>query len=110
MAGKLLTMTSRVQCPHGGFALLITANTRVFAGGAPVLLESDIHPILGCPFTVGLKYSPCIRIEWTAGTTKMQIRGKPALMQSSIGKCINAEGAPQGIAIIANTQPKVSAV
>jgi len=110
MPGNLLTMTSRVQCPHGGFVLLITSNTHIFVSGAPVLLQSDIHPVLGCPFTIGPKYSPCIRVEWTAGTTKMTIGGQAALMQSSIGKCINAEGAPQGLAIIASTQPQVSSV
>ncbi len=110
MAGNLLTMTSQVQCFHGGFVLLITSNTHVFVAGAPVLLETDIHPVIGCPFTIGPKYSPCIRVEWTGGTTKMSIGGTPALVQSSIGKCINAEGAPQGIAIIASTQPKVSSL
>ncbi|HEX9898505.1 MAG TPA: hypothetical protein VGC81_04735 [Candidatus Methylomirabilis sp.] len=109
MPGDALTMTSTIQCPHGGVAILITSNTRTFAGGAPVLLESDIHPILGCPFTVGLKYSPCIRIEWSAGASKATIRGKKVLVESSIGKCINPEGASQGVAVIVNTQIKAFA-
>ena len=63
MAGNTLTIASTILCPHGGSATLLTGNTLVFAGGASMLLESDVHPVVGCPFTIGTKYSPCIRIE-----------------------------------------------
>lgn len=109
MAGNQLTTASTIQCLHGGQAILLTANTAALAGGSPVLLESDIHLVVGCPFTVGPKYSPCVRIQWSAGSTQVTVNGTPTLVQTSIGQCINAEGAPQGVAIIANTQPKVSA-
>jgi hypothetical protein len=109
MPGNHLTTASAIQCPHGGRATLTTANTKVSAGGALVLLESDIHLVVGCPFTVGLKYSPCIRIEWSAGASKVAAQAVKALVQSSIGKCINSEGAPQGIAMIVNTQTKAFA-
>lgn len=109
MPGDALTTASTIQCPHGGRALLLTSNTQTSAGGAPVLLESDIHPVVGCPFTIGPKYSPCIRIEWTAGASKATIQSVNVLVQSSIGKCINPEGAPQGVAIIVNTQMKAFA-
>ena len=108
MAGNTLTLASTILCPHGGSATLMTGNTRVFADGAPLLLESDIHPVAGCPFTVGTKYSPCIRIEWSAGAVQVSVGGTPVLVQSSIGQCVNGEGAPQGVAVIANTQIKVA--
>ena len=108
MPGNNLTVASQIQCPHAGQAVLFTLNTRVLAGAAPVLLESDVHPVVGCPFTVGTKYSPCIRIEWTAGASKVTVNGTPVLVQSSIGKCISPEGAPQGIAIVVNTQMRAS--
>jgi hypothetical protein len=88
--------------------MLFTSNTSVLAGGSPVLLESDVHPIVGCPFTVGPKYSPCIRIEWSAGTGSGKVDGTPSLVMSSVGKCINAESAPQGVAMKAATQPKAA--
>src|SRR5262249_32063252 len=66
MPGNLLTVASTVLCPHGGRALLLTSNTRVLGRDGLVLLESDIHTVVGCPFTVGSKYSPCVRIEWSA--------------------------------------------
>jgi len=102
-----LTTASQVMCPHGGQAILTTSNTKVFAGGAPVLLESDIHPVAGCPFTIGPKYSPCVRIEWTAGASKVTVNGIKPLVQSSVGKCYSPESALQGVAIVVNTQIKV---
>jgi hypothetical protein len=109
MPGYQLTINSQIICPHGGQAILFSANTGVLADNAPVLLESDIHPVVGCPFTVGLKYSPCVRIEWSAGATGATVNGTPTLVQSSIGQCINAENAPQGVAVIINTQLKAAA-
>lgn len=109
MPGQILTMSSTITCTHGGQAILFTSNSKIMVDGTPALLESDIHPVVGCPFTIGPKYSPCIRIEWTAGASKVSINGTNVLVRSSIGKCINAEGAPQGIALIANTQTKTTA-
>lgn len=107
MPGEVLTTSSIVMCPHGGQAILITSNNSAFAVGSPVLLEKDIHPVVGCPFTIGPKYSPCIRIEWSNGTQRTSSRQNPILVKTSIGKCINAEGALQGVAIIVMTQPRV---
>lgn len=109
MPGPILTTSSTITCTHGGQAILLTANVKVTVDGSPALLESDIHPVVGCPFTVGPKYSPCIRIEWTAGAAKATINETKVLVLSSIGKCINAEGAPQGIALILNAQTKATA-
>ena len=108
MAGLYLTIASTIMCPHGGQAILVSANVKVTAGGAPMLLASDTCAVVGCPFTVGLKYQPCVTIEWSAGTTKGGPNGAAALTQTSIGLCKSVEGIPQGVAIIANTQPSVS--
>jgi hypothetical protein len=108
MPGKLLTVASVIQCPHGGMALLTTGNARTKAGGAFVLLESDVSTVVGCPFTIGPKYSPCLRIQWTAPAVRVKA-GAAVLVTSSIGICFSPESAPQGVAIISNTQPKVSA-
>ncbi len=114
MPGYVLTISSTVMCMHGGSAILTTANAKVSADGVPALLESDVHSVAGCPFQIpapsGTKPSPCIRIEWAGGAAQMQVGGVGVLMQSSIGKCFSPEGAMQGIAIIAATQTKVSAI
>lgn len=99
-----------MQCPHGGQAILITSNTKLLVDNAPALLETDVHPVAGCPFTLpGPKYSPCVRIEWTAGAAQAASNSIKVLVKSSVGKCISAEGAIQGVAIIVNTQIKTSA-
>ena len=109
MAGNILTTASTIMCTHGGQATLFTSNTKVLAQNAPALLETDVHPVVGCPFTVGPKYSPCVRIEWSAGATQNTVNGTAVLTRSSIGKCLGAEGAIQGVAISVNTQIKASA-
>jgi len=108
MPGTVLTTTSTIQCPHGGTAILSTGNAKVKADGAFALLESDISTVTGCPFTIGTKYSPCVRIEWSAGAVKVKA-GDAVLVASSIGLCYSPESAPQGVAIISNTQTKVTA-
>jgi hypothetical protein len=110
MPGKVLTMASTVQCPHGGMAILITANVKIMVDNVPALLESDVHPVVGCLFTLpGPKPSPCIRIEWAGGSGQLKANGVGVLVQSSVGKCFSPESALQGVAIIAGTQVKVDA-
>jgi hypothetical protein len=109
MSGNVLTTASTITCPHGGRAVLATTNTKAVAGGAPALLKSDIHPVMGCPFTVGTKYSPCAKIKWSAEANRATVNKTGVLVKNSIGKCFNAEGALQGTAAIVNTQIKVSA-
>ena len=99
MPGPFLTTAANILCTHGGKATLATANAKVRAGG-PVLLESDVHTVAGCPFNVSGSPVPCVRIEWTAGAGSVTIGGSKALVQSSVGKCLNAASAPQGVAIV----------
>jgi len=94
------------MCPHGGQLQLATSNTLAQVDGSPMLLETDVHPIVGCPFTVGVKYQPCVTARWQAGATQTKINGVPVLLQSSVGLCYSAEQAPQGVAIVVQTQTK----
>ncbi len=109
MAGFHLTTASNIICPHGGRAILSTMNSHALANRALVLLESDVHMIGGCPFTVGQKYSPCVRIKWSGGTSQVMVNNTPTLTQTSVGQCFNAEGVVQGVATIVNTQQEASA-
>jgi hypothetical protein len=94
---------------HGGQVLLITTNGTLFANGSPVLLETDLHPVLGCPFTVGLVYTPCVLVQWQAAATSLKVNGTGVLIETSIGECMNAAGAPQGIAIVSAPAPELEA-
>ncbi len=110
MPGRLLTVGSTIMCPHGGQVQpLTTSNVGVRGADGPVLLESDIHPIVGCPFTVGSKYSPCLRVEWSAGASTVTVSGTSPLVETSAGRCFSAEGALQGMAIVVGTQYKDAA-
>ncbi len=110
MAGKYLTTASNIQCPHGGQLMLVTTNSKVLAGGALILLESDTHVVTGCPFTIGTKYSPCVQVKWSAGSVKTSINGTAPLVNSSIGKCYSPENALQGVAMVVNKQMKADAL
>ncbi|MEP6506795.1 MAG: hypothetical protein ABJC63_01115 [Gemmatimonadales bacterium] len=109
MAGSILTTDSQIQCPHGGQAVLATTNVRSMAR-SPMLLETDVHLVVGCPFTIGSKYSPCVRIEWSAGAKRVNVNGVAVLTQASMGKCMSAESATQGLALVVSTQQSASAV
>lgn len=100
----ILTTTSTILCPHAGIAQLVTSNTIATIDGAPALLETDIHPIVGCVFAPGGVYTPCVLIRWRAGATMTRVYGVPVLLQTSVGVCYNALQAPQGVAIVAQTQ------
>ena len=109
MPGKLLTVAATVQCPHGGSATLTTANGRVLGPDGAVLVQSDIHTVAGCSFTIGNVPSPCLRIEWQAPAVKSTFSGVAPLVESSVGLCYAASGAPQGTAMVTASQQKGSA-
>jgi hypothetical protein len=106
MGVPILTTASTLFCPHGGSVILTTSNTQVMIQGAPALLVTDVHFVAGCPFTLPPpKPSPCILVRWLAGAIQTNVFGVPVLLQSSVGICFSPEQVPQGVAIVAQTQP-----
>lgn len=105
----ILTTASTVMCPHGGQAVLFTSNAEAVIDGAPALLLSDVHPVVGCAFAP-VSPLPCLSIQWVTGTTQALVRGVPLLLQSSVGLCLNAAQAPQGLALVVQTQQKAQAI
>lgn len=97
------------MCPHGGQVQAVPSQAKVLLGGQPALLVSDSMVIVGCPFTVGSKYQPCVTVEWSGAATRVQINGQAPLLQTSIGLCKSVEGAPQGTAVVSGVQTKVQA-
>lgn len=106
----LLTSTSTVICPHAGQAVLTTSNTQALVAGAPVLLLTDRHVIAGCVFAPGGVPSPCLTVQWLTGATQSLIANVPALLQTSVGLCLNAAQVPQGAAIVVQTQSQALGV
>jgi hypothetical protein len=105
----ILTTASTVMCPHAGQAQLVTTNTEAKVDGAPMLLQTDVHPVVGCTFTP-VAYSPCVSIRWVTGATQTQIRGVPVLLQNSVGLCLNAAQVPQGTPLVVQVQTKATGV
>ena len=63
----ILTTLSTIQCPHGGTVILSTSNSVAQSGGGFFLLQTDVHQVAGCPFTVGPKAQPCVTVRWVTG-------------------------------------------
>lgn len=110
MAGYLLTAASVLMCPHGGTIRAITSNAKVVAGGIPVLRSSDTFLVAGCPFFIGPKPSPCLTVRWIVADVRGQAVQGATLSQSSIGLCLNELQAPQGVAIVVQTQSSVTSM
>jgi hypothetical protein len=105
----VVTTASLVQCMHGGMAALVTTNSVLMAGGAPALLETDMPMIAGCPFVVGTVPSPCVSIQWSGAAATLTVNGVGVVLETSIGNCLSAAGAPQGVAIVSGASPAVAA-
>jgi len=103
----ILTSASTVTCPHGGMAQLLTSNTVALIDGAPALLQTDVHPVVGCPFTP-VAYSPCVTIRWVTAATQTLVQSVPVLLQNSVGLCLSAAQVPQGTAIVMQVQQKAT--
>lgn len=111
MSGHSLNTGSTLTCPHGGSVQIVSANTRVKAGGAPAALSTDQFTISGCPFQIpigtGTMPSPCTTVQWIVSDLRVKVNGTATLSRSSSGLCISAQQIPQGPVIISNTQTRV---
>ena len=110
MSGNTLNVNSTLMCPHGGTVQIVSANTRVKAGGAFAALATDTFTISGCPFQIPAAVpipSPCVLVQWIVPDARSRANGNFTLSQSSVGLCMSATGIPQGTVMVANTQPQV---
>ena len=101
----LLTSATTMMCPHGGTVMAIPGQTRATAE-SPILRGSDTYLITGCPFTIGVVYSPCVSVQWVQTAARVQAGGDFVLNESSVGLCLAATQAPQGTVLILQTQPR----
>jgi hypothetical protein len=107
---NLLNTSSVMMCPHGGTVSAISSNTRVNAGGSPVLRATDTFLIAGCPFVVGIVPHPCMQVQWVQPDAQSQVLSDFTLSEASLGLCVAADMAVQGTVLVTFTQPKVSGV
>ncbi len=107
MAIPFLVASAQVTCPHGGTVSLASsaANSAVQAGGSPVCLQTDIHTVAGCVFTVPPgKPQPCVTVRWSVPASQCTMNGVGILTQASVGMCFSVEQIPQGLAVVGLTQ------
>jgi hypothetical protein len=109
MAGPLFHVGAVAMCPHGGQVTTISADTRVLVSGMPVALISDQFIVAGCTFALPSGPQPCVTVQWTAPTAETLVAAQPAITALSVGLCIAANGAPNGPAVVASTQPRAVA-
>ena len=104
-----LTTASQMACPHGAPVMVTSSNTKVKAGGAPMLQSTDTFTVMGCPFTLpGPKPSPCVTVRWVKADLQSKVdRSKATLSTASTGICYSAEQLPQGPVSIQSTQTVV---
>jgi len=107
MGAGVVDVGCTIQCPHGGQASVIPSNTRVKAGGSFAVLVNDVTTITGCPFNVSGSPVPCVTVQWLIPSMRFTVTATPVLLESSLGLCLNAAGAPQGTATVNGVQTHV---
>jgi hypothetical protein len=111
MGGFIVTTSASAICTHGGSVSIVSSNTRVKAGGAPVATLSDTYSVGGCPFQIpvgaGTKPQPCVSLRWVAPAVRVKVGGQFVILQSSSALCLSAEQIPQGPPTVTMTQVRV---
>lgn len=111
MPGFIVTTAASAICTHGASVSIMSSNTRVKAGGAPIAVMSDVYTVSGCPFQVpigtGTKPQPCVSLRWIAVATRVRVGGQFVVLQTSSAICQSAEQIPQGPPTVVSTQMRV---
>jgi hypothetical protein len=111
MPGFLYHVGASAICPHSsGQITVISTNSRVLVSGQPVATMGDTFLIAGCPFAVGPKLQPCIKVQWLMPATRVFVNGQAVILKTSTGICQSAEQIPQGPPTVVVTQTRVSGI
>jgi hypothetical protein len=103
MPGFLVHVNAKIMCPHSGQISVVTTNTRVFVSGQPVVTQTDMYSVTGCPIS-----NPCVVAVWIAPATRILVNGQPVILNTSVGICQAGDMTPQGPPNVTSTQPRVS--
>lgn len=99
--GKTFTLSTKLQCPHGGTVAVVPSNTRVQADDLLVTAD-DTWTVTGC------SNSPqCTKVEWSTPDARVTVGGSATLSDTAIGACVSAAG-PQGPPAVQQNQSIVS--
>jgi hypothetical protein len=94
----LLNANAVILCSHGGKVNPIPGQSKVLAGGAPVLCVPDLvgAPIAGCPVAPTPATKPCttvVAVTPPSWSLKVSVDGKPVYVASLVGV---TDGVPPG--------------
>ncbi|MGC9970001.1 MAG: hypothetical protein ABSE56_05370 [Bryobacteraceae bacterium] len=107
MPGPLLHVAAVGMCPHGGQIQIISSDARVMVNGMSVATMADQFLIVGCAFTVPPgKPQPCMRVQWMVPAARVLANSQPAILQTSVGICMSADGIPAGPPVFTTVQPR----
>jgi hypothetical protein len=111
MAVPVMTQGAQILCAHGVPATAVPSQVRVMSSGQPLLVQTDIATVAGCPFQLpGPTPSPCVTVRWVSASVRVRAGGLPILVQTSSSLCLAATQAPQGPATVPVASPRVSAL
>ena len=102
MPGPMLTSTTQIKCPHGGTATPVTTSPKVTINTQPVVTTLTQYTVAGCTFpSMSSGAPPCVKLQFTTGSTKVTSFGQPVLLADSMGTTI-----PNGVPPIVVPNPK----
>jgi hypothetical protein len=108
--GAILTKSATMMCLHGGTITATVAGAKRATACDPILTESDLFLISGCPFMTGPNPHPCMTVEWIAPATKVKASQSAILTTDSQGLCKAADQTPQGAPLLTPAQTKAMAL
>ena len=104
----VLTTAATLACLHQGQVKTPPSQVRVTAMGSPVLVQSDIGTVAGCPFATS-QPSPCTAVTWASAATRVFVNFIPVLTSASSGLAANPNAGPTKV-IASVTQTRVQAL
>ncbi len=86
MPGYLLHLGATVLCAHGGQAQPTMSSPRVTVSGQPVVTQTCMYTIAGCP-QASIPAPFCATAQWIVAATRVKAGGIPLLLQDSQAIC-----------------------
>ncbi len=83
MPGYLVDSGATVMCSHGGQAQPVMTDSRVKAGGQPVVPQSSTYTVSACPYAPGGVTTPCVTAMWSTAATRVKASGVALLLADS---------------------------
>lgn len=106
MPGFILHQGAVVQCTHLAPAQPINTVPNVLVNGLPIVVQTSLYGITGCPYPPTGTPTPCVDVRWLTASTRVTSFGTPVLLMDSQSNCL-PNNTPL---VIISTQTRVSAI